>query len=54
MAPPAVFGFSMEIYGDDDDTTAIQDQQHKVKLIHFFLRCEDLFPENWKKTIKIQ
>ena len=34
------FEFSMEIYGDDDDTTAIQDQQHKIKFIHlwsFFL-----------------
>ena len=29
------FEFSMEIYGDDDDTTAIQDQQHKIKFINY-------------------
>ena len=30
------FEFSMEIYGDDDDTTAIQDQQHKIEFIHLW------------------
>jgi hypothetical protein len=30
------FEFSMEIYGDDDDTTAIQDQQHKKKFMHLW------------------
>ena len=36
------FEFSMEIYGDDDNMTAIQDHQHKKKFIHLqveFLEC---------------
>ena len=44
----------MEIYGDDDNKTAIQDQQHKkihtlvefLKFLFDVLRCENLLPEN--------